>query len=209
MTLGQAVIFILLAAAAGYVFGIVDSRFTSALRKKTEKPAPAPNPAPMERNRPGELAARSFWRASNILSTHFGGTVSTDAAKARPVIKHPSSNQTEFREHFTEALNLDHISDLGRRPVAFHEVARARHNAGVVPTAPHGDLLPDRVGRRNAFAATIAQIGDGTTSSRGLWRGRLAKMPDVMRVRIDVAAVTLGDPPEVEWIRGAITEQDG
>ncbi len=46
-------------------------------------------------------------------------------------------------------------------------------------------------------------------ASRGLWRGRLSKMPDVMRVRIDVAAVTLGDPPEVEWIHGAITEQDG
>jgi Holliday junction resolvase-like predicted endonuclease len=43
-------------------------------------------------------------------------------------------------------------------------------------------------------------------ASRGLWRGRLAKMPDVARVRIDVAAVT-GD--EVEWIAGAITEQDG
>jgi putative endonuclease len=47
-------------------------------------------------------------------------------------------------------------------------------------------------------------------ASRGLWRGRLSKMPDVMRVRIDVAAVTLEDgaPPRVEWIRGAITEND-
>lgn len=43
-------------------------------------------------------------------------------------------------------------------------------------------------------------------ASRGLWRGRLSKMPDVARVRIDVAAVT---GSEVEWIAGAITEQDG
>ncbi len=48
-------------------------------------------------------------------------------------------------------------------------------------------------------------------ASRGLWRGRLKKMPDVMRVRIDVIAIT--DDAEgnaaIEWIKGAITEQDG
>lgn len=47
-------------------------------------------------------------------------------------------------------------------------------------------------------------------ASRGLWRGRLKKMPDVRRVRIDVVAVSYGpDGPSVEWIKGAITEQDG
>lgn len=47
-------------------------------------------------------------------------------------------------------------------------------------------------------------------ASRGLFRGRLAKMPDVARVRIDVAAVTFDDAgPRVEWIAGAITEADG
>lgn len=44
-------------------------------------------------------------------------------------------------------------------------------------------------------------------ASRGLWRGRLKKMPDVMRVRIDVVAVD--ERGDVEWIQGAITEQDG
>ena len=44
-------------------------------------------------------------------------------------------------------------------------------------------------------------------ASRGLWRGRLKKMPDVMRVRIDVIAI--GEDGAVEWIKGAITEQDG
>lgn len=45
-------------------------------------------------------------------------------------------------------------------------------------------------------------------AARGLWRGRLAKMPDVARVRIDVAAVTFGEggAPSIEWIAGAITE---
>ena len=48
-------------------------------------------------------------------------------------------------------------------------------------------------------------------ASRGIWRGRLKKMPDVMRVRIDVVAVTDAQDgtPSVEWIKGAITEQDG
>lgn len=48
-------------------------------------------------------------------------------------------------------------------------------------------------------------------ASRGLWRGRLAKMPDVARVRIDVAAVTYAadGSPTLAWIPGAITEQDG
>ena len=48
-------------------------------------------------------------------------------------------------------------------------------------------------------------------AARGLWRGRLKKMPDVLRVRIDVVAVTYADDgaPMVEWIKGAITEQDG
>lgn len=48
-------------------------------------------------------------------------------------------------------------------------------------------------------------------ASRGLWRGRLKKMDDVMRVRIDVIAVTDdgAGSTHVEWIKGAITEQDG
>ena len=45
---------------------------------------------------------------------------------------------------------------------------------------------------------------------RALWKGRLAKMPDVARVRIDVAAVTRDPSGElaIEWIAGAFTEDD-
>ncbi|MBN9167271.1 MAG: YraN family protein [Myxococcales bacterium] len=45
-------------------------------------------------------------------------------------------------------------------------------------------------------------------AARGLWRGRLKKMPDVQRVRIDVIAITSSptEPPRSECIRGAITE---
>jgi putative endonuclease len=48
-------------------------------------------------------------------------------------------------------------------------------------------------------------------ASRGLWRGRLKKMPEVKRVRIDVIAITktADGETELEWIRAAITEQDG
>jgi putative endonuclease len=45
---------------------------------------------------------------------------------------------------------------------------------------------------------------------RALWKGRLAKMPDVQRVRIDVAAVTrdAAGATSLEWIAGALTEDD-
>jgi putative endonuclease len=47
-------------------------------------------------------------------------------------------------------------------------------------------------------------------ASRGLWRGRLKKMTDVRRVRIDVIAIIpSANGPQIEWIQGAITEQDG
>ena len=45
---------------------------------------------------------------------------------------------------------------------------------------------------------------------RALWKGRIAKMPDVKRVRIDVAAVTRDaeGAMTIEWIAGAFTEDD-
>lgn len=43
-------------------------------------------------------------------------------------------------------------------------------------------------------------------AARGLWRGRLKKMPDVLRVRIDVIAIrSTAAGHELEWIRGAVT----
>lgn len=45
---------------------------------------------------------------------------------------------------------------------------------------------------------------------RALWKGRLSKMPEVKRVRIDVAAVTrdAAGTLTIEWIAGAFTEDD-
>ena len=45
---------------------------------------------------------------------------------------------------------------------------------------------------------------------RALWKGRIAKMPEVKRVRIDVAAVTRDENGAlaIEWIAGAFTEDD-
>ncbi len=47
-------------------------------------------------------------------------------------------------------------------------------------------------------------------ASRALWKGRIAKMPEVKRYRIDVASVTKDATGAiaVEWIAGAITEED-
>lgn len=46
---------------------------------------------------------------------------------------------------------------------------------------------------------------------RALWKGRISKMPEVTRVRIDVAAVTrdAAGALSIEWIAGALTEDDG
>jgi putative endonuclease len=63
-----------------------------------------------------------------------------------------------------------------------------------------------------AFEKPLASVSRGKQqmllrAARGVWRGRLSKMPDVERMRIDVIAVTFEDgTPRVEWIRGAITE---
>lgn len=59
MELTPAIILIIVAVIAGYVIGIVDSRITASLRKKTEDkagatPSPAPQPAAEEKNRLGE-----------------------------------------------------------------------------------------------------------------------------------------------------------
>jgi putative endonuclease len=45
---------------------------------------------------------------------------------------------------------------------------------------------------------------------RALWKGRIAKMPEVNRIRIDVAAVTSDGSGalQIEWIAGAFTEDD-
>jgi putative endonuclease len=45
---------------------------------------------------------------------------------------------------------------------------------------------------------------------RALWKGRLSKMPEVKRVRIDVASVTRDASGwmAIEWIAGAFTEDD-
>lgn len=47
-------------------------------------------------------------------------------------------------------------------------------------------------------------------ASRALWKGRISKMDEVRRYRIDVAAVTKDERGElrVEWIAGAITADD-
>ena len=44
-------------------------------------------------------------------------------------------------------------------------------------------------------------------AARGLWRGRLKKMPDVQRVRIDVIALTTSDDgTRLDWIKGAMSD---
>ncbi|HVJ88288.1 MAG TPA: YraN family protein [Labilithrix sp.] len=66
----------------------------------------------------------------------------------------------------------------------------------------------------NAFAGPLASITWKKRrmllrAARGLWRGRLKNMAGVQRVRLDVIAITSSPTGAVvEWIRGAITEED-
>lgn len=75
-------------------------------------------------------------------------------------------------------------------------------------------IVEVRARGRGALVGPLASIGRDKRArllraARGLWRGRLRRMPDVERVRIDVIAITASeDGPRVEWIEGAITEQD-
>jgi putative endonuclease len=69
-------------------------------------------------------------------------------------------------------------------------------------------LVEVRARGPGAFTGPLASIGWKKRymilrAARGVWRGRLKKMPDVKRMRLDVIAVT-GE--RVEWIQGAITE---
>jgi putative endonuclease len=63
-----------------------------------------------------------------------------------------------------------------------------------------------------AFERALASISRAKQktllkAARGVWRGRLSKMPDVARMRIDVIAVGFeGGSATIEWIRGALTE---
>lgn len=66
-----------------------------------------------------------------------------------------------------------------------------------------------------SFESPLASVGRDKRlrllkAARGLFRGRLKAMPDVQRVRIDVIAITAPETetPVIEWITGAITEQD-
>ena len=54
MTFSTAIILIVVAVLAGYVFGIVDSRVTSAVRKKPAEAAPSEQPIVRDSNPPGE-----------------------------------------------------------------------------------------------------------------------------------------------------------
>lgn len=91
-------------------------------------------------------------------------------------------------------------------PLELDLVAKRRDLALVVEVRARGP---------NAFDGPLASVTWNKRrtllrAARGLWRGRLAKMPDVQRVRIDVIAISLvaDGPPHVEWLKGAITEQD-
>jgi putative endonuclease len=90
-----------------------------------------------------------------------------------------------------------------------------------------GPLEVDLVAKRDDLAIIVEVRGRGPGSfegplssitwskrrmllraARGVWRGRLRKMPEIRRVRIDVIAIAYAEegPPLVEWIAGAITE---
>lgn len=89
------------------------------------------------------------------------------------------------------ALEVDAVAQQGDLVV----IVEVRARAAGAPVGPLASISPSK---RKALLS----------ASRGLWRGRLARMPEVRRVRIDVAAVTYAadGSARLEWIRGALTE---
>lgn len=84
--------------------------------------------------------------------------------------------------------------------------------------AKKGDLVvvvEVRARGRGAYEKPLASISRTKRRTllrgvRALWKGRIAKMADVKRMRIDVAAVTREESGAltIEWIAGAFTEDD-
>lgn len=113
-----------------------------------------------------------------------------------------------------EALAADHLAEAGFR-LLWRNVRIGMLEVDLV--AQQGDLVvivEVRARGPGAFSGPLASIGWKKrlmllSAARGLWRGRLKKMPEVRRVRIDVIAITTfaGAPPALEWIKGAISEQ--
>ena len=89
------------------------------------------------------------------------------------------------------ALELDLVAQREDRVI----IVEVRHRGA---GAFHGPL--ESVGWKKRYMLLRA--------ARGLWRGRLKKMPDVKRVRLDVIAVshTPDGAAHLEWIEGAISE---
>lgn len=78
--------------------------------------------------------------------------------------------------------------------------------------ARRGDLaviVEVRARGSGAFEGPLASIGwnkrrDLLRAARGIWRGRLQRLPGIRRVRIDVIAIDKAG--NLEWIPAAITE---
>lgn len=107
-----------------------------------------------------------------------------------------------------EAIAAEHLEAHGFR-VLWRNVRIGALEVDLV--AKHDDLVvivEVRMRGPGALSSPLASIGWKKQTrllraARGLWRGRLKKMTDVKRVRIDVIAI---DARGVEWIRGALTE---
>lgn len=112
-----------------------------------------------------------------------------------------------------EALAAEHLAGEGFR-ILWRNARIGSLEIDLV--ALKGDLaiiVEVRARGAGAFSGALASIGWKKRrmllrAARGLWRGRLSKMPEVRRVRIDVIAITPA-PFALEWIKGALTEQDG
>lgn len=73
-------------------------------------------------------------------------------------------------------------------------------------------IVEVRSRRRDALIGPLASVSFQKQrallrAARGIWRGRLKKMPDIQRVRIDVVAITRdAETTHVEWVQGALSE---
>ncbi len=139
----------------------------------------------------------------------------TDGARARPATDGARARLASLRGREAEAAAADKLRANGFR-VLWQNLRIGALELDLV--AKKGDLVvvvEVRARGPGSYEKPLASISRTKRRTllrgvRALWKGRLSKMPDVKRVRIDVAAVTRdeGGALAIEWIAGAFTEDD-
>jgi putative endonuclease len=139
----------------------------------------------------------------------------TDSARARPASDGARARLATLHGREAEAAAADKLRANGFQ-VLWQNLRIGALELDLV--AKKGDLVvvvEVRARGPGSYEKPLASISRTKRRTllrgvRALWKGRISKMADVKRIRIDVAAVTRDADGQltIEWIAGAFTEDD-